>query len=597
MTTDKEYAQLANRVYNRTDENRTPTPTGWKELSWARDAAFSGFSAGVYQKGNDIVISYTGTNEGKAADFVLANVPIGLGATSVQVKEAMRLYFETKAAYPEANISFTGHSLGGGLASMMAVFFQKEAVIFDAAPFELGARNPESLLSYRAWAIANGFTDAAFNSFTSTIDPADFAARENSVRSIALQGEILGVLRAYTATIYGGLEQTVAIGSQTLLNGGAIAVKAAQVELHSMTLLAAMLHSSSFSDAVNTNPQSLAAFFDSNLYARNPEISGTANFLDRLYIAQVSNPSTPLLDRFGSDLKRIGTEGMAAQGEVQKALTVAAMEYYYFKDAASATQLFSNDSNGIHLNLSDLGIDKSKSKALPLLVKSMRPFIDSQDVTEGQLYAQDAWHIQSGTSGMVWSGGNTIVRDVAVGGAQTDVFDGGGGADILIGGAGSDFLTGGAGTDTLIGGVGDDVLNGGTGNDALVGGGGADIYQFTAGDGKDTITDSDGQGTIQIDGQTLGTAQGAGKRNVWVAEVGAGQYVGMSVYDDQSSTTGNKLVITKGARSRVRQGWNCNGSQSKRYAFNSWLRTISLGCRPKTPMKSAVVGLVRGISL
>ena len=34
---------------------------------------------------------------------------------------------------------------------------------------------------------------------------------------------------------------------------------------------------------------------------------------------------------------------------------------------------------------------------------------------------------------------------------------------------------------------------------------------------------------IQIDGQTLGTAKGAGKRNVWVAEVSPGQYVGMSV--------------------------------------------------------------------
>ena len=85
---------------------------------------------------------------------------------------------------------------------------------------------------------------------------------------------------------------------------------------------------------------------------------------------------------------------------------------------------------------------------------------------------------------------------------------------------------------TIYGAVSKDAIHGLSGNDALNGGAG-------------TITDSDGQGTIQIDGQTIGTAKGAGKRGVWVAEVGAGQYVGLSVYDNQSSTTGKKLVITR----------------------------------------------------
>ncbi|MFN3915796.1 MAG: lipase family protein [Aquabacterium sp.] len=31
------------------------------------------------------------------------------------------------AAHSTANISFTGHSLGGGLASVLANFFEKEA--------------------------------------------------------------------------------------------------------------------------------------------------------------------------------------------------------------------------------------------------------------------------------------------------------------------------------------------------------------------------------------------------------------------------------------------------------------------------------------
>ena len=85
-------------------------------------------------------------------------------------------------------------------------------------------------------------------------------------------------------------------------------------------------------------------------------------------------------------------------------------------------------------------------------------------------------------------------------------------------------------------------------NDQLYGGAGDDTYQFDAAWGKDVITDSDGKGTITIGGEPLGTAKGGGKTNVWVTELGAGsgQYVGMAVFDDASSKTGKKLIITKG---------------------------------------------------
>ena len=113
MASIPEYAQLTNRVYNRTRENRTPVPIGWTELRWIPDQ-LSGFSAGVYMKGDEIVIAFTGTNEAKVADFVLANFPIGLGLPSAQVTEAMVLYLQIKEQYPTAAINFTGHSLGGG---------------------------------------------------------------------------------------------------------------------------------------------------------------------------------------------------------------------------------------------------------------------------------------------------------------------------------------------------------------------------------------------------------------------------------------------------------------------------------------------------
>jgi dienelactone hydrolase len=106
----------------------------------------SGFAAGVYQRGDEIVIAYTGTNESAWRDFGRANLLIGVAQPSDQVTEAMLLYEEILKDHKNARITFTGHSLGGGLASLMAVFFGREATTFDAALFEATAIFQPTLL-------------------------------------------------------------------------------------------------------------------------------------------------------------------------------------------------------------------------------------------------------------------------------------------------------------------------------------------------------------------------------------------------------------------------------------------------------------------
>lgn len=78
-------------------------------------------------------------------------------------------------------------------------------------------------------------------------------------------------------------------------------------------------------------------------------------------------------------------------------------------------------------------------------------------------------------------------NDFIDGGFDNDVINGGGEDDSLLGGRGADRLAGGDGHDTLLGGEDDDVLEGGAGNDVLVGGSGADTYVFNAGDGHDQV--------------------------------------------------------------------------------------------------------------
>ncbi len=90
--------------------------------------------------------------------------------------------------------------------------------------------------------------------------------------------------------------------------------------------------------------------------------------------------------------------------------------------------------------------------------------------------------------------GNKLNNNLIVGGA---------GLDTEYGGTGNDYLMGLGGVDTLDGGEGDDTLIGGTGNDALNGGAGEDTYVFASGNGKDTVVDADGKGSVMVAGAKL----------------------------------------------------------------------------------------------
>ncbi len=98
-------------------------------------------------------------------------------------------------------------------------------------------------------------------------------------------------------------------------------------------------------------------------------------------------------------------------------------------------------------------------------------------------------------------------HQIVFGSNNADTLLGSGDTDHLYGMAGDDTLNGMGGNDYVEGGAGDDTLEGGLGNDMLLGGQGNDTYLYTNGgtnqDGFDTLLDSDGQGSIVVDGNTL----------------------------------------------------------------------------------------------
>ena len=108
---------------------------GANEITHTYNAS-SGFEASAYSYDGKIVIAFAGTNTDEWQD-IWADIGIGLlGSLNAQVIEAAKFYLDIKAQYGD-NIVFTGHSLGGGLASLMAVFFNRPATTFDEVSFRL----------------------------------------------------------------------------------------------------------------------------------------------------------------------------------------------------------------------------------------------------------------------------------------------------------------------------------------------------------------------------------------------------------------------------------------------------------------------------
>ena len=220
----KTYAQLASRTYDRKDiRNKMTLPQDFTELGWQNDDPLTGFSAGVYQNGNQIVISFTGTNEKQLKDFVVANIPSGAGFGSAQITRAAELVLETMRQHPDAEISFTGHSLGGGLASVMAVLFDKKAVVFDPAPFQASALNPVTLAMLYLYLTHNGYENEALRRYVLPTEKPPlipnvnnlssyfaeniakigklFQQREQNVSSWHVRGEVLQLTRDYAVEI------------------------------------------------------------------------------------------------------------------------------------------------------------------------------------------------------------------------------------------------------------------------------------------------------------------------------------------------------------------------------------------------------------
>ncbi|WP_439588563.1 calcium-binding protein, partial [Hydrogenophaga sp.] len=485
------------------------------------------FTGGAYlnQSTGEIVIAYKGTDfllefSGRAwntvadlaADLGLAfaaRLVLGIGhqlnasAYYLAVKD-----WAVENGHDPSKISFTGHSLGGGLAANMAVWYDRPATTFAAAPFEANTINPiaigAAILATTVQAAGSGSIAVLeeINKLSELLVEkllvqGELDRREAAVTNFYNEGEFLQYGRLFLPTVVG---EDIGID----LRDDAMPLEHA-LGLHSMNLHAAFLFDDQLRQLAKTIPELIPALLDTNLYAFDPN-GATRDLVTSLVNDQLQkglgNPSA--LTRFSSDIAVLqASDEASANPAIQKALIALVMDFHYHAPANNAATLLRFESGALHFDLADISSDFLKGLALLRDAVSNTavggdPF-ETRVLNEGSV-----WHIQRGSGAMNWQE-TSLANDVAVGGAGADILRSGGGSDHLIGGAG------------------DDVLDGGAGNDLLLGGNGSDTYVFQTGHGQDVIIDADGLGSLVINGQTLAVGeQSAINSGVW--EDTTGQY-------------------------------------------------------------------------
>lgn len=518
MVTVEEYAQLSARVYNRTPENRTVLTNGWQEVSWFPDDPSTGFSAGVYKKGNEVVISFAGTND--MIDDVLEDVTSGVGFASVQSTQAALLLMQVMDQYADTGvtISVTGHSLGGGIASVIAVLFDLDATTFDQAPFELVVENTNYLMATKNYLAEKGYVSDSLNAYVDNyVDR--FAERESNVASYYLEGEFLNALR-FPGTSISGSETAISVGDPS----GVWAT-----DLHSMNLLNATLISDTFKAGLTKQEQALDAFFDTSLYARNPTTSNEVDFIALMLnsqLLQAQGGSSGVLGALGEDLLRLGNTGTAGIEEINAGLMAALTEYYRYTQDAASSMLVGVENGGSRMDL--FKIDASADgMGRYRLFSEVKEWLSDEMGPNAKIKHFERISVQSGDAGLQLDTSEDARPDLVLGGAFSDQVSSGAGDDSLFGLDGDDILRGGAGADLIYGGDDNDTLYAGTdeddsdtsknelyggwgsdklygsgGNDLLDGSDGADIlhggdgYDLYKVDNLDTLMDTDGRGAV-----------------------------------------------------------------------------------------------------
>lgn len=456
----------------------------------------SGLSAAVFQnpETKELVFTFRGTEINSVSDL---GTDYELAVTSAfrnepgQFSDAFQFYIDTINKLGKDNYSscsFTGHSLGGAIASFLSYKTNgaSKAITFDApgiGQFLPSSVNPDNFKdAITDYVNENDYIGQYGKQLGRTIYKKDNGYKEfNNYMNNAKTAAALAMLRAikegnlpseigYTA-IYGILstEQNLA-NTVTDAFTGAHGLDAILNPDGTMSDDAPKSNVADVAHGLQTGAQVIGVTQDGVISVAIGAKTVTMTIMDgavNIAVAVGDTIQNSVVSLVGVAKDTINAAAQTVVNLWSDLLRLTAGEQYYIygtggKDVIDAPRILRNKA----------------------------------EETRNWWYERIGAVIEAsgGDDAMVGTG----YRDDIYGGAGDDSIYGGSGDDILYGESGDDIIKGGYGDDMLFGGTGNDDLNGENGNDTLDGGTGDDllsdaygddVYIFGRGYGRDTIAD------------------------------------------------------------------------------------------------------------
>ncbi|MDK4715913.1 hypothetical protein [Rhizobium sp. CNPSo 4039] len=466
------------------------------------------FSAVEYVNGSDYEISYRGTTDVLGSELLDGDLwngwTIGGGSDeAADVNSAISFYQSVLQTVKDsggtsANITLTGHSLGGGLSGLVGSIYGVKAYLFDNMPYEQAAANA---YADSVPGSAQNPALAAFIYGNSAPTPID----ESQLSAYATVGEALTILRNFQNQPVTGLDS----GAESVLNS---------VQLHSMALAAMLLYAS---DNNLTNWSAIAPYWMPELW--NDDVASAAGV--DVYKTATGSSSTALQEMIAYSAIDEGTMlygDVAIESFFDDATDLATLVPGNVGDISSTNDMVYRDLSQVAIQYAGhLAADKSTDAALVTGIVN-----SSLGIVTVNLNSSTWLDGQSAASAPEIIGAENLVRDVimsTVGTPTPEDYDVGfqnlfkSGGDALIAGitevkaAASPAgvtLDGSDAPDTFAGTVGGALLFGSPdGSTSFVGGNGTNIMLGQASDtfdvaiGNNIILEQNA-GTATLDAST-----------------------------------------------------------------------------------------------
>ncbi len=520
------------------------------------EAKAQGFYAIAYKYNGSTIISYRGTDAnfvnpwGDTGSDLLRGYATGGGdPNNPQAKLAIAFY---KAVAGDgidpgkANISLTGHSLGGGLAGYVGSLYGKSGTLFDNMAFEnasstaaFAASNP-TLYAANQSILGFGYSSALADANALKADiygtAIPWAIKRTGLNTVYLKGEFM------ESVLHNRDAQTTLQVGYDLGNNVDLPLAIDAYKLHSMATLVIRM----FANPLPTQDwRDAAKYFIPSLYDNNVGLKAGAGKVT----------GTMLTDKDYAGIMQTAIaysaidEGTRVFGDTGiRALFNDANEWGKVLKANPAPSLI----NDLAASVSNIFVQFAGKLAIDKVLQSASPTaVDGVLKLSGNAldidFGNKLWGTISDISGRtelfnnifagrhssgitvnsvmqeLWgSSSKSIFEDVILATAsrgstvsftetpstgKANLFVGSLGADGITGSSGKDLMLGYDSNDSLTGNAGKDILLGGKGNDALRGGTDIDRFIINNGDDWDTIYDRQQGDRIVFNGTTLqGTA-------------------------------------------------------------------------------------------